>query len=159
MKNSKTKILLAFFISLILFLSVYYTFGDLFEFMLPKVDNGYYSSTNFFEQFRIVLLSSLTFGLIPFFALLTWRITPIVSKKEKIISILIVLTSMALAILVRQQMIRSYFSSMARGLNSASEKVTINYPLSKINFEYYLFTGLCIGCIISYVVFKQKSKQ
>ncbi len=156
MKSSKIEVLLAFFISLILFVSVYFAFSDLFEFMLPKADNGYYSETDFFEHFRIALVFSLVFGLMPFFLLLIWRVTPIISKKQKMISILIILASITLSILVRQQMIRSYFSTMARGLNTANEKFTVNYPISKINFEFYLFIGLCIGCIISYSVFKQK---
>ena len=153
MKHSKTTIILTIIISILLFVLGFIIFGDIYEFILPKVDNGFYQVTELNGPFMSSLIFSITLGLTPVLLLLTWQLAPIILKSKKITSIVTVVVCMTLAILVRQQMIKSYFSRLT---TLSGEKLKVSYPMNQVNFEYYLLGGLCIGCIISYFLFKQK---
>ena len=156
MKHSKTTIILTILISIALFAMGLFTFDRLFEIILPKVDGGFYQAIELGRQFRTTLLLSLALGLTPFFILLTWRRSPIISKSKKLASVLTIIVCMALAIIVRQQILKSYFTGLTKNLTSTVDKINVSYPLDQVNFEYYLFGGLIVGCFISYFLFRLK---
>ncbi len=43
---------------------------------------------------------------------------------------------MILANLIRQQMIKSHFSTLTTNLNLPDKKLEIGYPLNQVNFQY-----------------------
>ena len=102
MKHSKTTIILTIVISILLFVLGFIIFGDVYEFILPKVDNGFYQVTAINEQFIPSLVFSVALGLTPLLLLLTWRLSPIILKSKKIASIVTVVICMTLAIMIRR---------------------------------------------------------
>lgn len=112
--------------------------------------------TEFGGPFYTKLLFSLVLGLTPVFIFLTWRLSPIVSRNRKLASVLTVVLFMILSIIVRQQILISYFTRLTKSFNSALDKVNVSYPVDHFNFEYYLFGGLIMGCLISLFLLRQK---
>lgn len=155
MKQSKTTIILTIIIALVLFVFSFYTFGDVFDAMLPEVDNGRYQVTEINGVFKEALIFSLVLGLMPVFIVTTWRFSPIILKSRRVASIAIVVVFMVLAIMVRQQRIKSYFNNFAN-LNSPGSKINVSFPADELYFEYYLLGGLCVGCFISFIIFRDK---
>lgn len=131
-------------------------FNDLFDFILPKVDRGFYQTTSLSGPFKTMLLFSLVFGLMPIIIFLTWRYSPIFSGKKKLVSVFMVVVCMTLAIIARQQTLKLYFAEQTKNVTSTADIPIVNYPIDQVNFEYYLLGGLCVGCIASYVVLREK---
>ncbi|MCC6289677.1 MAG: hypothetical protein IT249_17505 [Chitinophagaceae bacterium] len=156
MKHSKTTIILTILISIALFVLGLFTFDRLFEIILPKVDGGFYQVTELGGQFKTTLLFSFVLGLTPFLILLTWRLAPIISRSKKLASVLTVIVCMTGAIIVRQQILKSCFTGLTKNFTSTVDKMNVSYPVDQINFEYYLFGELIVGCPISYFLLRQK---
>lgn len=156
MKHAKTTIILTILFSITLFISGLLTFERFFETILPKVDGGFYQVTEIGGEFKTMLLFSSVFALTPFLILLTWRYSPIVSVSKKLASVLTIVVCMTLAIILRQQIIKSYFTGLTKNFNSTVDKINVNYPVDQVNFEYYLFGGLIVGCLISCFFLRQK---
>lgn len=156
MKQSKTAIILAIAISVILFLTGFLTSGIIYVYLLPKVDNVFYQDAELNGHFISTLIFSVTLALIPILLLLTWRLSPITEKRKKAASVVTVVLCMATSLVVRQQIIKSYLSKLAITMNLSNEKSHIIYPIDKVNFELYLVLGLCVGCVVSYFLYKQE---
>lgn len=156
MKYSRTAIILTTLCSIILFTLGIVTFSQVFELILPKVEGGFYQVLEVNESFKTAILFSVPLGLTPVLIYLTWLYSPIISRQKRLSSILIVITCITLAIIVRHQMIRSYFTGLLNTSTSSIEKINVNYPMSEVHLEYYLFAGLSIGCIISYYLLRHK---
>jgi hypothetical protein len=61
---------------------------------------------------------------------------------------------MALAIIVRQLMLRLYFTGLTK--ESLVDNAQVLYPLDQVHFEYYLLAGIIVGCFISYLSLREK---
>lgn len=92
--NKKTFIL-TIITSIVLFILAFMQFGEIFDLILPKVENLKYQVTE--NPFRIQLLFSMVIGLTPVFLHATWRIARIEIPIRRIFSALIVIASMFLA--------------------------------------------------------------
>lgn len=156
MKHPNTTIILTILVSIGLFVFGIFSFGNIYETLLPKVDNGFYQVTELDGQFKTSLIFSLVLSLTPIFIWLTWRVASITLIRNRIFSILTVVVCMILAILLRQQSIKFYFRGLSSHENASSDNIRMNYPIDTVHFEYYLLGGLCVGCIISYFLFRQK---
>ena len=156
MKNNSTQIILTIISAIVLFLLTITQFGNLFTLLLPKIDNLMFSPTSIGGQFRIRLLFSMVVGLTPISIYLTWRLSPISNTKKKTISGLIILVSMAFAIFLRQQSIKSAYSGMTNLKNQTSEIIFNSFSIENLHFEYYLLIGLILGCVVSFFTLKDK---
>ena len=156
MKHSYTTNILILLFSVALFILGFFTFSSLFEVILPKIDGGFYQVTEHGELFRTSIIFSLVLGLTPFLIHITWRYSPILNKKRKIVCVLTVVISMLIAIIIRQQMLKSYFVSQTNNFPPNIEKLHLSYPMKDVNIEYYLLGGLISGCLISFLLLRQK---
>lgn len=156
MKHSKTTIILSIFISMAFFALGLFTFDKLRELILPKVDGGFYQVLEINTGFKMSLLFSLVLGLTPIAIYLLWQYSPIVSKQKRLSSILLIILCLVLAMIARHQMIKSYFARVVSNSSSSIEKVNVNFTMEDVHLEYYLFLGLCLGCIISFWTLRQK---
>src|SRR4051812_34679940 len=130
MKHPRTAIILTILFSITLFILGVLVFGTFFEIILPKIDGGSYQEKKLEGRFRTSLLFSLVLGLTPFLIFLTWRYSPIISRSKKNISVLILVTCMALAIIVRQRMLISYFTELTK--KSPVDNIKVFYPLDQM---------------------------
>jgi len=143
-------------ISILLFIGGEITFVRLFGFFEPKIPGILFEIT---EQDRIVktsVLFSLTLALVPVLVALTWRLAPGISINKKIASVLIIFIFIGAAILVRHREVKMYFTRVVRPYFLAKNMVSVRYPIDPVNFVYYMLGGLCIGCIISWFLFRHK---
>ena len=149
MKLTKAEILLTLLISMIVFVTIFYAFDTVYELILPDIQHVSYQTTDFGDQFKTSLVFSLILGLTPILLLATWKFSPIVSTGKRWASIFITISCMALAVVVRQQIIGD-------GPTSPVEGAVIVYPLDQLKFEYYILTGALIGCVCSGFLVRQK---
>ncbi|MFT3681026.1 MAG: hypothetical protein QM791_12180 [Ferruginibacter sp.] len=156
MNNSKITIILIVLISIVLFVLGLFLFGNIYEILLPKPDNGFYQETASGGQFKRSLIFAVVFGLTPIFIWATWRLAPITLKLQKNYTILTVIVCILLAVVLRQQLLKLYFSRFTNNINSTTANLHVGYPIDKVYFEYYMFGGLIMGCLISYLLFRQR---
>jgi len=152
MKYSKTAILLIILSSFILFAFGFLEFDKISDILLPKIEGGGYQVVEVNGTFKMGFFFSIVLALAPYLIHLTWVLSPITAVNKKLISILIVFTCMTLAIIVRREMIILYFAQFTKMPPSI-----INMPIDKVKYHYYLFAGLCIGCVISYFIFRKNN--
>jgi len=155
MKSSKKEVILAGLIAIAFFILGQLLWSNLFKFFEPKIKG---------IEFRIIesnsktiktsLLVSLTLALIPILTVLIWRLGSIISSTRRIAVSLTILAFIAIGIMIRHAAVRAYFTRIANNINPSKEKDVI-YPLDP-DFGYYMFAGLCIGFIVSYLLFRQK---
>ncbi|MGH2565359.1 MAG: hypothetical protein ACRDE5_12640, partial [Ginsengibacter sp.] len=62
------------------------------------------------------------------------------------------------SIVVRHEEVKTYFNSIAKKLVASNNNMTFTYPIDPVNFVYYMLAGLCIGCIVSYFLFKERAR-
>ncbi|MFT3980792.1 MAG: hypothetical protein QM687_10010 [Ferruginibacter sp.] len=147
-------IFLTIFASLLFLVFAFYFSGTLIEWLLPGGAKEHYGASTVSGPFKTTILFSLAIALIPLFLLFTWRLAPITSLQKRMASIAIAITAVGLGIVLRQQMLRSYFS---RSLTSiAGYDLNASFPLNKVHFEFYILGGLIIGCIVSALYLKDK---
>lgn len=160
MKKLK-KILLTIFISLILSVIGMLIYESLFEILLPKIDDIKYVMVEINGQFIPSLQFGLTLGIMPALLLLIWNKVSVVTTNKKLLSIAIVLTSMALAIIVRYQMLILHFKKV-KSIQVEVPNNNFNYdysfPIENLKYENYIFFGMIFGCLIAYVILRKKKE-
>jgi hypothetical protein len=156
MTKQKTNLLLSILSAFVLFLVNFTQIGFIFHLLLPKIENLHYQNTEMGEQFKLSFLISLVIGLLPILLHLTWRLTSIATLKSKTISGLIVIAMMTLAVIFRQQLIKSTFDGLTNLKKPSGETIYNAFPIENLNFEYYLLGGLILGCVMTYFMFKGK---
>jgi hypothetical protein len=150
------KIILAILFSLLLIVLGQYFFGDFYELLLPNVDGATYQTTDFSSEFYNSIIFSLALGLIPISLLLLWKLSKVNAINKKMLSVFIIIICMTLAVLIRQQTIKSHLQELTKSSTVTSNNFSVSYPIDKVNFEYYLLIGLFIGWLMSYLIFRQE---
>jgi len=155
MKYSKAVLTQTALISIALFIAGKLAFEKIFKFFEPKVAGIIFHVTEVDQKFDRALLFACTLALVPVFILLLWRGTPIVLINKKWMSVLVVLVLMVVAIWIRQNSVQSYYTNLRKNpmVNFSNDN---QYPTDPVNFVYYMFLGLCIGCMLSYLLFRPK---
>ena len=140
--------------SIVLFILTLIQFEKLFLQIIPRIENLQFQTTNIGSQFKLGLFFSIIIGLIPILLYLTWRIGRIEIKKRRIFSGLIVITFMTIAIIFRQQLIKLKFQGLINLKTQTGETIYNSLNIEDLHFEYYLFGGLILGCIVSFFSLK-----
>ena len=153
MNRSKTIYTSTLLFSIAFFILGQILFVKLFEFFEPKVDGVLFQIIERGGILKTSLLFSLILALIPALILLTWRLARIISLNKKIASVLIILIFVVTAIFMKHQEVKTYFIRVVKPILSPNDKMNVTYPIDPVNFVYYIFSGLCIGCIVSYFLF------
>ncbi len=156
MKFFKTIYFQVGLLSVALFIVSQVFFVPIFEFFEPHVDGILFHVIELPGNFKTSILFSLILFLIPFLLLFTWRLAPIASPTKRIASLLTILICITIGIFSRHEGVKSYFNRIAKNLVLRNHNMPVNYPLDPVNFVYRIFIGLCVGCIISYFLFRQK---
>lgn len=141
-------------LSVALFVLGQVAFTGLFEFFEPKIEGILFQVPGPFS--RTSLLFSFVLACIPVLLLSIWRFAPIISSTKKIASLVTVFIFMAIGILLRRQSVKIYFIKVVKPVVAPNSNMHVLYPIDPIRFVYYIIAGLCIGCIVSYFLFRQK---
>ena len=112
------------------------------------VEHGHLLSTS--------LLFSILLALVPLAIVLNWRVAGISSPKQKIFSALIMLSFVAIGVLVRRAMVKTYFVRVVAPALSHQGRSDFNYPIDPVNFIYYMFAGVLTGFLIAFFIFRRK---
>ena len=126
---------------------------------MPEVENTQYQTTKLGSQFKIRLINSIINGLIPMFLYLTWKFGRIEQKSRRILSGLIITPFIAIAILIRQQLIKSSIVTLANLKSETGENIYNVINMENLNFEYYLLGGVVIGCVVSYFSLRNNARD
>ncbi len=159
MNRFKITLITTVLISIAFFVLGFFSFGDIYESLLPRINGGFYQVEEPIGLFDTSLIPALVIGLTPLLIWTTWRLAHIISNRQRFFSALIVITCMMLAVLVRREMIKSYFARPASNTEKITEKLLVSFPLNKVNFEFYMFVGLIIGCLISYFYYNSEKAR
>jgi hypothetical protein len=143
--------------SIALFVLGQILFIKAFDFFEPDIDGILFQIIEQSRPFKTSLLFSLTLALIPGFTLLTWRLGRIISLNRKIASVLLILIFIIIAIFARHQQVKIYFNTVVKPVILTNGAKSIQYPIDPINFVYYIFSGLCVGCILSFFLFRNRN--
>jgi glucan phosphoethanolaminetransferase (alkaline phosphatase superfamily) len=138
-----------------LFVLGFCVYPSLFEVFEPKVQGIDLVITDMGHFVRTSFLFPLVLALSPVLVFYTWKQGAIVSPGRKFISLLIVLAFVIIAILLRRQAVKAYFTHAAKQLVPAGGSIA--YPIDPVNFVYYIIAGFCIGCIAVYFLLKKPS--
>lgn len=152
MKKGAITLLLIIITSLVLFVLTIIQFDKIFELLLPKIENVSLISNSLHSSFSIGLLFSIVVALAPILVYITWRVSPISTIKNKMLSSFLIVLFMMLSIIIRQQTIK--MNSQLSNPNDGNPQIV--YPIEKAHFEYFLFGGLVIGCVLSYITLRDK---
>lgn len=159
MKQTKKTVFFAVLLSIALFALGLFTFDEFIYLVLPDAGGVSYHVTDLNRELWTTLSFSLVIGLMPILVLATWMLAPIVSTNKKCASMIIVIICTVLAIFARKQMLSSYFSGVSKNFSLSPDKIDIGYLIDQMNFEYYIFLGSCMGCLISYFLLREKRIQ
>lgn len=155
MKLSKRTIFLTIIVSIIIvFLGVYF-FSYYYDFLLPGVEGTDYQVIDFNGPFMNSLFFSMLVALIPIASVLTWKAARMTELNKRIWTVVIITICVTLGIIVRYQVIKSYLLGLKK---NDSDIVEIIYPVNQLNYEYYMIGGVCVGCLISYFLFRPEKK-
>ena len=147
-------------ISVALFIVGQFIFKPFFEFLEPGFDLITFNVIEIQKGIRTSLLFSLTLFLIPIFILLTWRLSQVIASRKKTESVLIILVFIAASLWIRHIEVKSYYTYLLHNnLIYIKDKFPVNAPIDPVNFVYYMFGGLCIGCIFSFFLVRQKNMK
>lgn len=155
-KQIKKTIFFALLLSISLFALGIFTFEEFIYLVLPEAGGVSYHFTDLDSELLTTLSFSLAIGLLPILILVTWVLAPIIKVNKKCGSVLIVLICMVLAVFARKQMLSSYFIGASENFSLSPNKIDMGYLIDQTNFEYYIFLGGCIGCLISYLLLREK---
>lgn len=139
--------------SLILFIAGLYSYGLFFQLVLPKNGNLQIINTSLNEQFRNHLYYSVFLGLLPITLYLTWICGKIDSIKKRIITIFIVIMTIISALLLRLYMIHLVTDYVV------SDKITNAMSVDSLKFAQFMFGGLLLGLLISWIIFRRKTDR
>ena len=142
-------------VSIALFILGQLVFIRLFEFFEPNVDGILFQVTEINRRIKTSILFSLTLVFIPLLTIVTWRFAPIISITKKIASALSILIFIIVAIFLRHQEVKTFFIRVIKPIVLVNNKTNVTYPIDPVNFVYYMLAGLCIGCLVSYFLFRQ----
>ena len=157
MKSSKAIIIAVLSIALMLFLAGQFAYKYFLHFAEPSIEGISFDITNGSGVINTSWLFSSVLFLIPILIYVVWKLAPIHSPRRRIASILIVLLFVSIAIFVRHQEVRTYFTRVVLPALLTNGKTNINYSIDPVNFVYYLFGGLIFGWLLSWMLLKQKS--
>lgn len=132
----------------ILGLAVYETF---LAFILPKSAHSAFSTGGLSTLLVQKIYFSLALALIPVFLYITWRVSPIITTSQKIKSVILVSICLVVSVILRRQIISSNLKLIVLAPN-----ISKVFPFENLHFHFYLFGGLLIGCLLSFLLFKQK---
>jgi hypothetical protein len=151
MKNWKNTLLFTLLLPIsffILGLMVYETFLDL---ILPKSAHSAFSTGGIGTRMIQQIYFSIALALIPIFLYITWRISPIITTPQKIKSLILVSICLVVSVILLRQIISSNLNTI-----HLPTGVTNVLPIENLHFHLYLFGGLLVGCLLSFLLFKQK---
>ena len=139
--------------SILLFGATWFFYDRILDIILPTVNRGFYQSTGEESEIKALILLCFSVALVPVFIAAAWTFSPIRSPKNRLLSAFVILVCVIMAVFFRYQSIKDYFSMLTKGT-----MLDVAFPFEEINFDYYILSGLCIGFIISYAIFREKGK-
>lgn len=140
---------------LLLFLGMVFT-GDLFGLLLPKVHQATYQANGVGGGFWFFFFLSFIVALIPLLLFITWRVTPIAKTSQKFVSIGLVLAFGFIAVMLRRLIIILELKNLVARNNINGVQYSGSFLFEKLYFEYYLLAGIVAGCILSYIIYRNK---
>lgn len=156
MKNKTIKIITVAVVSILLFLLSYLLFSNFSELFLPDLENIKYVSLSPDSGFKVIRNISIVIGLIPIFLTLNWHYSSIKKLRSKVISAGIVLVLIAIAFLIRRGLIQSAGN---KTFSFGEQSFKPDFNIENLNYEYYMFFGLILGCLITYFLMKPKTEE
>lgn len=156
MTNKKTTLVLTILTSLVLFILTFTQFEKLFQFLMPRIENLQYQTTDIRTQFKLEIFFSIVIGLTPILLYLTWRLGRIEKTKRRTFSGLIVIGFIAISVAIRHYLIKSSLSGLTNLKTQTGETIYHSFAIEDLNFENYLLGGLILGCMVSYLFLKDK---
>ncbi|MBP8114137.1 MAG: hypothetical protein KAY50_02210 [Chitinophagaceae bacterium] len=156
MKTSTLTTILTILLSVILFFTGIYFYGQYLEWTLPNIDGMKFQVTSVNGQFYGMLTFALTIALIPVSAFVTWKFAPIVITNRKLLNILILLVCVIIGAVVRREWLIFQSNRNLKGLSQGFDnKFQFQIPVENFNVTNYMLLGLLIGTAISYFLLKQ----
>jgi hypothetical protein len=135
-------------------------FKPFFEFFEPKFDLITFNVIEIQKGIRTSLLFSSTLFLIPFFILFTWRLSHVNASRKKTESVLIILVFIAASLWIKHIEVKAYYTYLLHNnLIYLKDNLPVDAPIDPVNFVYYMFGGLCIGCVFSFFLIRQKKMK
>jgi|SRR5690606_8388348 len=146
-------------LSITLFITSFFLFPKISNLLIPKIENLNFYSINLNEQFKLNLYFSAIIGITPIFLYFTWKLAKISNKAQKVLSFIFVFIFMGITIFTRQQILKYKFKNLPNLRTETDEIITNTFHIKNLNYEYYLLIGLLLGCVTSYLIFKNKEKK
>jgi len=144
-------------IAAILFVLGQFIYVPFFGFAEPKIEGILFQIIERKGNIKTSLLFSLTLASIPVLSVMVWRLGPVASPIKRFAILVTILFFMVMAILVRQLEVKTFFIRAVKPVILPKDGAELRYPIDPVNFVFYMFAGLCIGAIISWISFRQKN--
>ncbi len=156
MNTSTLTTILTILLSVILFFTGVYFYGQFFEWTLPNIDGMKFQVTSVNGQFNGMLTFALTLALIPVSAFFTWKFAPIVMTNRKLLNVFILVACVILGAVIRREWLMFQSDIYLKGLPQGFDnKLQFQIPIENFNVTNYMLLGLLVGTVISYFSLKQ----
>lgn len=142
--------------SLLFFAAGTYAYQYVYAMLLPDVYGLQYTAPiESIEQKHFIF--SLITAAIPVAVYLTWRLIPLYSADKKLFSAFMIALSIFLFVYLRYKNLLNSFEAMKESLIKKEPGPIINIPFTEMDFENYAGGGLIAGCVLSFLVFHNKT--
>lgn len=142
--------------SIILFIVVYSQFELVFDWIIPKRDELHLQTTDINSQFKVQFFFFVVISLTPIFVFAMWKVAKIETLNNRIFSSLVVLSTMAIAIFIQHQLIKSTIQNQSNLSESNEDLVYNSLLIEHSNFEFSVLVGQILGSIICYLTLRPK---
>jgi hypothetical protein len=156
MKDFGKTFMLAVMLSILLFFAGLFLYGAIVEVVLPNDEKIFYQDIGAKGVFGNSFLFSFLLALMPIFIVCTWGLCRAYEKADRFSIASIVIVFAFLSVFVRQHVLAAYLKRLSLSTEMAPDDLTISYPLNRLNFEWYMFAGLCAGCIIACILYRRR---
>lgn len=164
MKLSKQSIVIAILLSTALFFTGRYVWNNYYDLLLPVVGNVKYVSATITGEYRNLNLFGLTLALIPVAAMLIWRFAPVTSMQRRMLTVCIIVLSIAVSVFARREIIRTKATNIQSATkpdntdlsDSQLSNSQSGIPIESLKFEQFAFAGLIAGSLIAFYSLRQK---
>jgi hypothetical protein len=159
MNQTKQLYLGTLIISIAFFLLGQMVFLRFFDSLEPQFDLITLQAIELRNGIPSSFLFSLTLFLIPILTFATWRLAPIISRNKKIASGLIILIFITLGIWMRHQEVKAFYTYLLKNHLILIGNKPVIQSVDPVRFVYHMFAGLCVGCIVSFLLLRQISSS
>lgn len=159
MKFSAKGIIITLVLAVAIFFLAQYIYPAFHDAAVPKVEDAYFSVTDFDTAFSLALKFSLIWAAVPIICFFVWKLIPDLTASKKAATVLFTAGGILTAIFIRRFFVQQQLEKLVVAVKDVVVNKKISETLENINFEYWMTVGLLAGTILCFILFRKKKNN